>query len=493
QSRQEMCETLPWFRSFHGGVYHKNGVVKGYLLSRFGSQRDCFLHGGKLIISHGGGGRPEDENGRIGDRVKDQRQNDPSVRALINNHAAGTPLVLLVDDEYPGFPLRLKDRGIDLTVLGFYAIVAAWAESHNINGTNVVRYKFAFQWCAGQGELWWLAQPTETSSKCAAHSPPDVYRCVECGNPSPHIFLQDWVCLNPNCSQFWARSDGRPSGQLDYNSEFLELRQPPEFPSGFETRLVPEPPILTSADQFTTSFEHTRGWNCHQCGRVSSRYGSSYIFQVTRVSSIRTAWEKYEYILMATDGGFASHSHCRIISSLLRNFLHENHLLNPSRGTIHHIRGNNSLNDEADSLFEEYQIEASAGSLLFRRWPLKKVRTHLPPFFPYFFVGFVSVPLQYVAGSSITVPFEKTSKVVVDSHHLIQTRVAAALGPKPHFNEALTVLYLEKQSMAGDILVMDGAGVQDYYQSVLFHSQSPQNFRIAVTARQIGPENHTSR
>lgn len=32
-----MCETLPWFRSFHAGVYQKGGIAKGYMLSGFGA------------------------------------------------------------------------------------------------------------------------------------------------------------------------------------------------------------------------------------------------------------------------------------------------------------------------------------------------------------------------------------------------------------------------------------------------------------------------
>ncbi len=74
QSRQEVCESFDWFRSYQGGVYHVNEMARGYLLSGFPSRyvvqtlrlaapgdcsllyfysRDRFEHGGKLIISHG--------------------------------------------------------------------------------------------------------------------------------------------------------------------------------------------------------------------------------------------------------------------------------------------------------------------------------------------------------------------------------------------------------------------------------------------------------
>lgn len=38
KSRQEICETCPWFRSYQGGVYHSQGLAKGYLLGGFGSR-----------------------------------------------------------------------------------------------------------------------------------------------------------------------------------------------------------------------------------------------------------------------------------------------------------------------------------------------------------------------------------------------------------------------------------------------------------------------
>ena len=38
QSRQELCESFEWFKSYQSGVYHRNGTVKGYLLSAYASR-----------------------------------------------------------------------------------------------------------------------------------------------------------------------------------------------------------------------------------------------------------------------------------------------------------------------------------------------------------------------------------------------------------------------------------------------------------------------
>lgn len=51
QFRQELCEGLPYFRSYQGGIYFRNGVVFGYLLDGFGAERDYM--GSHVVISHG--------------------------------------------------------------------------------------------------------------------------------------------------------------------------------------------------------------------------------------------------------------------------------------------------------------------------------------------------------------------------------------------------------------------------------------------------------
>ena len=43
------------------------------------------------------------------------------------------------------------------------------------------------------------------------------------------------------------------------------------------------------------------------------------------------------------------------------------------RGRIHLIPGHPSINDEANTLFEAYQKQASEGIIQFRRWPLRNV------------------------------------------------------------------------------------------------------------------------
>ncbi|KAJ7815108.1 hypothetical protein B0H14DRAFT_2603723 [Mycena olivaceomarginata] len=473
QSRQEMCETLPWFRSFHGGVYQKKGVAKGYMLSSFGSERDCFLHGGKFIISHGGGGTHTDGT------VEDQKGGHPSVRALINNCSAGTPLVILVDDKYPKFPLKLKDKKIYLAV---------------------------------------LAAPKLYDTSSHSSGAPD---------------RTGWMCLNPDCPQFW--TGARPEG-LEYISDFLQLRESPVFPSDFDARLVPEDHIPVAV---AASFQLMRGWHCHRCGHLD-RDQNLNVAQDTHpiLGGVHTA-AALQFVGPVTRGIRVGKwlSYLGITKLALKRYSHSNgwgfcqsFALPDNRGTIHHIRGSDSLNYLANHLLENYQIQAFNGSLKLRRYPLKK-RTG--PFFRTF------SRTIYVAGSGQTIPLNDAPSAVGDAHHLIESRVAIALGQPCIFNEVLSVAYLDAQSMAfhsdneiglgpvvaglslgspatmafrtlvkpeggqhrsdlslvlqhGDILVMEGAGVQEHYQHAVYTPpdkpfQEPQGFRIAVTARYIAP------
>ncbi|KAJ4498242.1 hypothetical protein C8R41DRAFT_166179 [Lentinula lateritia] len=161
ESRQEVCESFDWFRSYQGGVYFANNITKGYLLSGFPAKRDGFFHNGKLIISHGGGKAESVQQLKGETKVKhaeDQKAEDKSVRALLTNYRQQIPLVLLIDDRYALFPYNLGGKNITYAVLGVYNITHAWAEYETTkSGQKHVRFKFSFQWCKEQGEPWWHA------------------------------------------------------------------------------------------------------------------------------------------------------------------------------------------------------------------------------------------------------------------------------------------------------------------------------------------------
>jgi len=200
------------------------------------------------------------------------------------------------------------------------------------------------------------------------------------------------------------------------------------------------------------------------------------------------------------------------------------------------IPGPLGRNSEADKIFAEYQTQADSGKLLFRRWPLRAHKCRGTLLTNYFSQN-SGEPYQYVGGTDNTVPLDTAPSAVRGALSMIEQRMQHFLGMSSTFNEVLSAAYMEKQTMAfhsdserglepvvaslslgsaaymhfrlhsqyygeagkgakrnalslylrhGDVVVMDGAGVQKFYE----HTVVPMNFRIAATARSINPLNH---
>ncbi|KAI0355710.1 hypothetical protein OH77DRAFT_1402391 [Trametes cingulata] len=516
ESRQEVCESFDWFRSYQGGVYFNNDMVKGYLLSAFSSSRDLFERDGRLIVSHGGG-KAESIHNKKGQsavhEADDQREEDKSVRALLRTYQMKRPLVLIIDDKYALFPYDLAAKGYTYVVLGFYHIAHAWAEREPAtNGRGfVVRYKFAFEWCEKQPEPWWIPAP-------AAVPPPDrprytapTFLCPACRKASPFVYAEAWMCLQPNCPAFWSLIDGtRPPEHLTYNESFKNSSF--QCDHDMMEDIAPLPPATEAPDGVITSRRFCKGWHCKKCGRLSCRFKWEHwecqscgaTLQVSgKNRSPREFWGQnnsdFMHHKVSEDSG--------IIVSQLQMFkvgdrfsFYHVYILPENRGRIYLILGSHQINQTANEIFEEYQEQARSGELRFRRWPLRMHQcrgTLLTNYFSQNSAYCVQCPMslcpltsyapQYVGGTANTVPFEGAPSAVVKARDLIQSRMASVMQAESgqyYFNEVLSAAYMEKQKMAGDVLIMDGAEIQEYYE----HTVVPLNFRIAATARQISAQ-----
>lgn len=375
----------------------------------------------------------------------------------------------------------------------------------------------------------------------------DLYRpCSCCNMRTPQVFTEGWACLNAACSLFWTTSDGSLlQGELRYDSRFLQRRSPYTLPANLQDIRPSQP--RPHFDSNHTTYAFTRGWHCRDCGRLSCRF----------------KWEHWECLNCKRTFGCPG----RIIKAKELSFHYPysgNHVNDESGITMEimtiprggqpdglvrvyylpdrmsricHFRPSTRVEKEADSIFEEYQEQASQGKLLFRRWPMRthKCRGQL---LSNYFSQNSGEPYHYVASTDHTIPFSQASGAVLKARKLIQDRILQALGKLVDFNEVLSCAYMVKQSMGfhsddepglgplvaslslgapafmhfrtnrkhetgnpghprvaltvvlrhGDILVMDGANIQEYYQ----HMVTPTDFRIAATARQINKNNAKS-
>ncbi|KAN0134053.1 hypothetical protein V8E53_008271 [Lactarius tabidus] len=559
ESRQEVCESLDYFRSFQGGVYHIRDVAKGYLLGGHSSIRDIFHHGGRLIVSHGGGKAEALHSRNRYREVRgpgDQLEDDKSVRALLNNYRCRRPLVLLVDDNYRLFPFDLTAGGYTYVVLGLYWITHAWAELQQVNGDyGVVRYKFAFQWCEGQGDPWW-PQDTEPRS---IQTEMTTHRCLLCRMNSPLIYQGTPMCLQPRCPRFFKVNADAPAtgdsllSSLSYSAELLRLR-PPNHPPVSAASFSPPSP----SDISTMFRPFAKGMHCKACGRLSARFkwqhfqcsnsSCNHIYDIPHYQFSHKDFWLYEQTLkffqhciaedsgiVVRDLGFQATTNGSALPYV------QTFDLPHDRGHIHLIPGHPSINNEANTLFGAYQKQASEGIFQFRRWPLRTVSrgqllsNYFSQNMP--FVVDDTISRQYIGGAERTTPLKEGTEPVQGALRLIKNRIATTLGQDIDFNEVLSAAYMERQKMAfhsdserglgpviaslslgcvaemhfrlhskytisdgprkvamslilrhGDVLVMEGAGVQEYYE----HAVVPKSFRIVATARSISAENYAT-
>lgn len=152
QGRQELCESLPYFKAYQGGHYDLGEVAWGYLLDGFASPLDRMEARGRIIISHGGGcSEGEGDNYRL---KEDQRRDNVRVRALINCHRTKSPVALLAGQNYAHFPY-LQTIGVRYAVLGYYFVRDVWVEAEAGKDENCfTRFKFLFEWAPSQGVPW---------------------------------------------------------------------------------------------------------------------------------------------------------------------------------------------------------------------------------------------------------------------------------------------------------------------------------------------------
>ncbi|KAG0143748.1 hypothetical protein CROQUDRAFT_167449 [Cronartium quercuum f. sp. fusiforme G11] len=175
---KEVCETLPYFRAFEGGHYVVNGQTLSYLLDGSPAPRDVFEDGGKVIISHSGGGskmmsgcgirktserEPSSSQTTNKTRLvffKSQDRGGPRAQGLLNCLNHRIPVVLLAGKKYAMMPWLKEQEGIGYVVLGYYLVTHCWAEKEvdaDFPENICVRIKFRFQWMTSQGEPWWAS------------------------------------------------------------------------------------------------------------------------------------------------------------------------------------------------------------------------------------------------------------------------------------------------------------------------------------------------
>ncbi|KAG0136625.1 hypothetical protein HOY82DRAFT_50336 [Tuber indicum] len=444
ETRQELCESLPYYRSYQAGCYGHDGLVHGYLLDGFASPRDYISS--KVVISHSGGKSGTDDNGQRR-LLMDQTIDDNTIKYLIRNMNQKWPLVLIMGNQCTNSPSKIPHR---YCVMDWFKVTAAWAERDPLS--QCIRWKFRFEKLNTTSDGWWAATPSEEPNL-----PQEMTKvgCSSCEKESPHIYEEGWTCLNPNCKRFWMINDAGMPAELNYTENFLSCRTP--WPEDF---LQPPnslaPPLDTELSAHVESGGVSRpfwkGMCCPTCGRLSCRElwagwlcpacGFSYNPPRTVFDAARLA-DPHRPVY--TGPAIPNNFHNEEIGS--KRFVKEGMTVVQYQlgdcGTVTHILANkvsNSRHEDANWLLENYQNL----DMPFRRFPMKCHHSQGRLLTQQFMYN-CGAPYKFIVDVN-SLPFHDSPPVVLKALDLIHQRVQL-IHPEAQFNEVLNVGYFEKQKM----------------------------------------------
>ena len=94
QNRSDLCASVPYFDSYQGSTYTKNGIVKGMLLDQDAGVRQYMDD--EVVIVRAGGSMGYDETGKTSVQVKNQDGTSSGITSFRNTMDRKVPLILIV-------------------------------------------------------------------------------------------------------------------------------------------------------------------------------------------------------------------------------------------------------------------------------------------------------------------------------------------------------------------------------------------------------------
>ena len=275
ESRQALCETLPYFKKPQGGCYQNDGHVYGFLFDGVG--HCCEYLDENVIICRAGGSMESDASGMVFQK-KDQSMKEAQVVGVLNDIVHHNPVIVICGNRNTAAPTKMPHQ---YCVLGWHKPVLVWAEKTAGKGPKVwVTIKYRLERLNRRRETWYAPKDHQVSDQDKATAGDLEWKtCDSCKQEFPQVYLQDWMCLNSGCRLFW-KIDGKdaPYGSegLDYDPAFL-LYQHRSWKGENEVdelepaSLRPSVPNVGNIIGDNLAYINTRGICCPRCGRCNSR------------------------------------------------------------------------------------------------------------------------------------------------------------------------------------------------------------------------------
>jgi alkylated DNA repair dioxygenase AlkB len=265
ETRQILCEALPYYRAHHGAGYARDGIAYSFMFDTGASERDYM--DANVVISRAGGGMERDEKSGAMVQTKDSKETS-IVKAVRNGVKIKRPVCLITGDRNSTAQFAVPYR---YCVLDWFKPTQVWAEK--AGGQRIIRYRFEI--LDSTKASWWKAKGVEEPVQLGEFSPPFIHRCSSCQQESQQIYLNGWMCTVYDCKALWEFVDGsKPDeAKLVYDPRFLKQKTNwPQMSAPQSTK--PNPWLLDNTDG---RFDHGIVWQatkaivCPNCGKCGAR------------------------------------------------------------------------------------------------------------------------------------------------------------------------------------------------------------------------------
>jgi hypothetical protein len=461
--RQELCETLHYFRSYQSACYATGGFARGFMFDKVAHARDYM--DGDVVISRAGGGLTKDKDSGEMKSSCDQSEDTPIVQALKNCMKHYNPVVVITGMDNPHIQSQPPHQ---YCVLDYFKPTHIWVEKSG--KSKILRYRF--EKLNVNKPSWWRPEDEQDVVDLGTLEPPFEQTCGSCGESSLQIYLNGWMCLQPSCTEFWHISHGSKIGShnllqevdestLIYDPRFLKQKTPwpndsHQYPLG---SYIPELsghsiPGENMSQAFWT------GIVCPDCGRCNSRLdwkgwdclNPKCNFKIEPPHTLITAKSLQEPFWSLTDSYTQSRdTHApsvKVDVSFAHGYRINRYSIPGINGFITHMIANKTVLEEPggpDSMFEELQ-QTDIGLC---RPPLPNGQLKGDTYCRHFAVNY-GMPYKFIAAtasrsfSSAARPITATrSRLNWAASHLLGNQIPA----NEQFNEVLALGYFEAQKI----------------------------------------------
>ncbi|CAG7969934.1 unnamed protein product [Penicillium salamii] len=264
-------------------MYHNEGFCYGFLIDADGGERSYLDE--EILITRIGGCCTKDSEGNL-ILKKDQDAGNTLVKCVLGSQNSKLAVGLVLGKQLRntawcggltitiGQNNKLLNRDVPhrYNVMDWFRVTNVWFEKVGEKYSAKVR----FEKLNLANKSWWGAKDSPLPLPIEERdfeTKPECIKCSSCSSESLRIFEDGWMCLDPDCPDFWKIENASPPAELTYHPDFLNCRSPPDPTVQPFYSLVPD--LLSTLDEsapdVSTSRIAWKGIVCPKCKKCIRR------------------------------------------------------------------------------------------------------------------------------------------------------------------------------------------------------------------------------